>query len=187
MSKKELRLKYKLLRQELSDAEISEKSEAIATNLKTLNIWGKNVYHVFLTINTLKEVETSPIIRILNELEKQIVISKSDFETRSMQHFLWTESTVIENNQFQIPEPIGGVDIKPETLEVVFVPLLAYDVIGNRVGYGKGFYDAFLSQCKPDVVKIGLSFFEAEPRFEFSEPHDVLLDFCITPNQVYTF
>ena len=187
MSKKEFRQKYKLLRQELSDAEINEKSEVIVTNLKTLNIWNKNVYHVFLTINTLKEVETSPIIKLLKELEKQIVISKSDFETRIMQHFVLSEASIIKTNQFQIPEPIGGVAVTPEILEVVFVPLLAYDVIGNRVGYGKGFYDAFLSQCKPDVIKIGLSFFEAEPRFEFSEPHDVLLDFCITPNQVYIF
>jgi 5-formyltetrahydrofolate cyclo-ligase len=45
---------------------------------------------------------------------------------------------------------------------VVFVPLLAFDKKGNRVGYGKGFYDAFLSKCKPETIKIGLSFFEAE-------------------------
>ena len=45
---------------------------------------------------------------------------------------------------------------------MVFVPLLAFDKAGNRVGYGKGFYDLFLSECRQDVIKVGLSFFEAE-------------------------
>ena len=72
-------------------------------------------------------------------------------------------------------------------IDVVFVPLLAYDKLGNRVGYGKGFYDKFLSECKPGVVKIGLSFFEPEELIEDLFETDVKLDFCVTSERVICF
>jgi 5-formyltetrahydrofolate cyclo-ligase len=70
---------------------------------------------------------------------------------------------------------------------VVFVPLLAFDTTGNRVGYGKGFYDAFLSNVKPETIKIGLSFFEAETSIADVFENDVKLDYCVTPKKIYAF
>jgi 5-formyltetrahydrofolate cyclo-ligase len=72
-------------------------------------------------------------------------------------------------------------------IDVVFVPLLAYDKQGNRVGYGKGFYDKFLSLCKPEVVKIGLSFFEPEDLIDDVFENDVKLDYCVTSERVICF
>jgi 5-formyltetrahydrofolate cyclo-ligase len=54
------------------------------------------------------------------------------------------------------------------------------------VGYGKGFYDRFLKNCSVKAVKIGLSFFKAEEEIA-ADPHDIRLDYCVTPDQVYTF
>ena len=70
---------------------------------------------------------------------------------------------------------------------MVFVPLVAFDELGNRVGYGKGFYDEFLKNCSKDTIKIGLSFFEAEAVISDIELHDVPLDFCVTPGKIYNF
>jgi 5-formyltetrahydrofolate cyclo-ligase len=70
---------------------------------------------------------------------------------------------------------------------VVFVPLLAFDKKGHRVGYGKGFYDRFLSDCKPETIKIGLSFFEAEESISAILPSDIRLDFCVTPTEIIVF
>jgi len=70
---------------------------------------------------------------------------------------------------------------------VVFIPLLAFDEEGHRVGYGKGFYDSFLAECKPETLKIGLSFFEAETKIEDVFDGDMALDYCVTPKQVYRF
>jgi 5-formyltetrahydrofolate cyclo-ligase len=67
------------------------------------------------------------------------------------------------------------------------VPLLAFDIKGNRVGYGKGFYDKFLSECKPETIKIGLSFFDAEEIVEDTSIKDIQLDYCVTPNRIYKF
>ena len=187
MTKKELRLKYKEKRQRLSLEEIEEKSLAIANRLIQLNIWDKTYFHIFLPIIERKEVDTEFILQILAGKDKEIVISKSDFDTREMQHFLLTDNTKIVKNEYNIPEPVNGLPVPVEMIDVVFVPLLAYDKKGNRVGYGKGFYDKCLSQCKLDVIKIGLSFFEPEEQIDDVLETDVKLDFCVTGEEVICF
>ena len=44
-----------------------------------------------------------------------------------------------------------------DQIDVVFVPLLIFDKQGHRIGYGKGYYDRFLSKCKKDTIKVGLA------------------------------
>lgn len=187
MDKKVLRQKYKVLRQNLSQEEIEEKSLAIANNLLRLNIWDKTYFHIFLPIVEQNEVNTEFILQILAGKDKEIVISKSDFETREMSHFLLTDNTKIVKNEYNIPEPVNGLPVPVEMIDVVFVPLLAYDKQGNRVGYGKGFYDKFLSQCKPDVIKVGISFFEPEEQIDDVLDTDVKLDFCVTSERLFVF
>lgn len=191
MIKKELRQKYKELRRNLSEETIEEWSLQIANQLIRLDIWHHNFYHLFLPIEIHKEVNTEYILQVLAGKDKNIVISKSDFETREMTHFLLTDSTKISKNEYGIPEPIeteiNGIEINSKKIDVVFVPLLAFDEKGHRVGYGKGFYDKFLSECKPEVLKIGLSFFESENLISDVLPTDIQLDLCITPSKVYNF
>ncbi|WPO79845.1 5-formyltetrahydrofolate cyclo-ligase [Flavobacterium sp. KACC 22761] len=186
-NKKELRLQYKNLRKTLSEEEIEEKSLAIANNLIQLPIWDKTYFHVFLPIVEHKEVDTEFILHLLSGKDKEIVISKSDFETRQMTHFLLTDNTKIKKNEYNIPEPVNGLQVQSSNIDVVFVPLLAFDENGNRVGYGKGFYDKFLSECRPETIKIGLSFFKAENQIEDVFESDIKLDYCVTPLKIYTF
>ncbi|WP_456313472.1 5-formyltetrahydrofolate cyclo-ligase [Pseudomonas shirazensis] len=186
-NKKELRLHYKNLRKELSLDALEEKSLAIANNVIKLSIWDKTYYHVFLPIEEQKEINTEYILHLLSGKDKEIVISKSDFETRKMSHFLLTDNTKIKKNEYNIPEPVNGLPVPSETIDVVFVPLLAFDVFGNRIGYGKGFYDKFLAECKPETIKIGLSFFEAENKIDDIFELDINLDYCVTPLKTYTF
>lgn len=185
--KKELRLKYKALRKQLSDNELEEMSLAIANRLLQLPIWEKSYFHIYLPITELKEVNTEFALHVLSGKDKDILISKVDFETRNMIHFLLTDSTKIKKNLYNIPEPVDGIEVPTHKIEVVFVPLLAFDKKGNRVGYGKGFYDKFLSQCKPDVIKIGLSFFEPDELIVDIFEGDVKMDFCVTPDKIYSF
>lgn len=187
MSKSELRKKYKSLRKSLSESEIDDKSLAIANQLLKLNIWDKSFYHIFLTIEEQQEVNTEYILNILSGKDKNIVISRSNFDDYSMSHVLLTDSTRIKKNAYNIPEPVDGIPITSELIDVVFIPLLAFDKLGHRIGYGKGFYDRFLAQCKAETLKIGLSFFEAHKEdFEVS-PSDIALDYCITPEKVFQF
>ncbi|WP_166960483.1 5-formyltetrahydrofolate cyclo-ligase [Yeosuana marina] len=187
MTKSELRKKYKTLREDLSINQVEDLSLSIANQLLKLPIWESTFYHLFLTIEEQKEVNTDYILNILSGKDKNIVISKSDFKTGLMSHFLLTDNTVIKKNNYNIPEPIDGIEIFPNKLEVVFVPLLAFDNHGNRVGYGKGFYDRFLSECMPETIKIGLSFFEAENAITDVFESDVKLNYCVTPKKIYQF
>lgn len=187
MQKTDLRIQFKNLRASFSEGEITIKSIAIANQLLRLPIWDFNYFHLFLSIAKNKEVDTEPILSMLHGRDKNIVLSKSDLSTRTMQHILLTDSTTFKLNHWAIPEPVDGVFISPEMLDVVFVPLLAYDKIGHRVGYGQGFYDEFLNQCHRNTLKIGLSFFEPVDIIEDVRAGDVSLDFCVTPEQVYQF
>jgi 5-formyltetrahydrofolate cyclo-ligase len=187
MLKKELRQKYKELRKQLSENEIEELSLQIANQLIRLDIWQHSFYHLFLPIESQKEVNTEYILQVLAGKDKNIVLSKSDFSTREMTHFLLTDNTTIKKNEYDIPEPIDGLEVPVSKIDVVFVPLLAFDENGNRVGYGKGFYDKFLAACKPEILKIGVSFFESENVISDVLNTDIQLDLCITPTKVYNF
>jgi 5-formyltetrahydrofolate cyclo-ligase len=127
------------------------------------------------------------VLHILQGKDKNVVISKSDFQTREMTNFLLTDTTIIKKNKWNIPEPAEGIEVPAHKIDVVFVPLLAFDLEGHRVGYGKGFYDIFLAGCRKDVMKIGLSLFEAEERISGVLSSDVPLDYCVTPHKIYDF
>ena len=186
MNKADLRKKYITLRKELSEGEIEEKSLEIANNSLKLPIWEKTNYHIFLPISGKNEVNTEYLLHILQGKDKSIIISKSNFETFEMMHILLQENTVIKHSSFGIPEPVSGIEILPKQIDVVFVPLLAFDQKGNRLGYGKGFYDRFMKECNSKTIFVGLSFFEAEVKIP-SEENDIALHFCVTPEKVYSF
>ena len=162
-------------------------SLAVANNALTLPIWEKTYFHIFLPIEAHNEVNTEFILHLLSGKDKEIVVAKSDFDTLAMTHFLLTDNTKFQKNQYNIFEPVDGIEVPPSKLDVVFVPLLAYDSNGNRVGYGKGFYDKFLSQCKEEVIKVGFSFFEPEENITDVSPNDIRLDYCVTPETIHKF
>ena len=185
-NKSEIRKIYKQKRALLNLETIENESIKIANLLLQLPIWDLSIFHIFMTIENLKEVDTSFIINILMGKDKEIVIPKMN-EDGTLTHFLLTDNTKFKLNSYNIPEPQYGIIINEKQLEVVFVPLLAYDILGNRIGYGKGFYDQFLKNCKPEVIKIGLSFFSPEPQFSCIENHDIKLNYVITNEEIIKF
>ncbi|TDE46801.1 5-formyltetrahydrofolate cyclo-ligase [Flavobacterium rhamnosiphilum] len=187
MLKKELRQKYKALRKQLSENELEEMSLAVANKLLKLPIWEKTYFHIFLPITEQKEINTEFILHLLSGKDKEVIVSKCDFKTCDLVHFLLTDNTRIKKNEYNIPEPVDGIEVPSHKIDVVFVPLLAFDKKGHRVGYGKGFYDKFLSECKSDVIKIGLSLFESEELITDIFEGDIKLDYCVTPYSIHSF
>ena len=105
----------------------------------------------------------------------------------TMQAHLTNETTVMMNNEYNIAEPVNGKQVDAALLDIVFVPLLAFDRQGFRVGYGKGFYDRFLAKCRQDVIAIGFSYFDPIDKIEDAHQFDIPLNYCITPQQLYEF
>ena len=187
MDKFTARKKYQTLRSKLSKNEILDLSIKIANNCLDLNIWSNENYHIYLSIDKKNEVDTKPIINILDGRQKNIIISKSDFKTYSLKNYLLNEDVILKENKYGIPEPINGIQINSDIIDVVFVPLLAYDSKGNRVGYGKGFYDRFLENLGSKTIKIGLSFFPPELLITNIDEKDIKLDYCVSPEKIFNF
>jgi len=177
------------LRDELSPIELANQSIELSDRLfKHLDLANKKV-HVFLPITSKKEINTWLIIDRIRSVG-EVVVSISDFSSNTMKHILVTDNTEFRENSYGIPEPTGGnlVEVSPSDIDIVLLPLLAFDKKGYRVGYGKGFYDRFLLNLKEDALKVGLSLFEVEDDLISDiNSYDIPMDICVTPEILYTF
>ena len=186
MLKAALRLRYAHLRTQLSPLEVEKASISITNLLLTLPLWSFSYYHLFLPIRSKNEINTEFLLSVLQGKDKNVVVPR----LMSKNHFsniLLTDSTRLVPNSWGIPEPEGGLEVPAKSIDVVFLPLLAFDLAGHRVGYGKGYYDTFLEGCRSDVIKVGLSFFEAEEVISDTFERDVPMNYCVTPERVYSF
>ena len=182
MTKTELRKIYKQKRQVLSTKDITELSELIFDNFKSnFNFEGKAI-SIFLPIDRFKEINTWELINNYSESYYLPVVKQN-----SLVHVKFESLTQLKLTDWGILEPQFGEQVNPELLDVVLIPLLAYDTNGNRVGYGKGFYDGFLKDCHPNCLFIGLSYFEPESDDIETIPTDIRLHYCITPNTIHKF
>ncbi|ARN78055.1 5-formyltetrahydrofolate cyclo-ligase [Nonlabens spongiae] len=188
-SKREIRLEFKERRSALSRKQIQEKSIEIANQCLKLDIWNLQNYHLFLSIEKQHEIQTEYLLQVLQGRDKNLIVSKGNFKDYSLNHYLLTDQTSLKLNKYGIPEPSGegNIQIQESQIDVVFTPLLAADLKGNRVGYGKGFYDRFLEKCRPETIKIGLNFFEPLPDLIEANENDQRLDYLVTPEKIFNF
>ncbi|WP_369047850.1 5-formyltetrahydrofolate cyclo-ligase [Tenacibaculum sp. UWU-22] len=181
MNKEILRELYKQKRKELSDVEIEVFQEQIYKQVFELDFSAIKTVHIFLSMKKYKEVDTNPIIDFLLQQNINIVTSRCNFDTDTLSHFLFDRNTQLQLNKFGVPEPINTPQVDEKEIDLVFVPLLISDKEKYRVGYGKGFYDRFLSACRDDVKKIGLNFFKPIVKIDGIHQYDVALDKVLYP------
>jgi 5-formyltetrahydrofolate cyclo-ligase len=186
MFKTELRKQALAQRNNLTDEQLLSLNERLLERFKTLDFSNVKSIHIFLPIIHKKEPDTFLIIEWLQHHHPkiEIVVPKANFESSVMNHYTFLDRADLLNNHYHIPEPQKA---KPfiGIPDMVIVPLLAFDEKGYRVGYGKGFYDRFLQSI--NTQKIGLSFFDAVTEINDVHLNDILLDKCITPNEILNF
>lgn len=188
MTKQEIRKKYIGLREALSNTEIDKSSQEIANCFfSNVDFTSIKVIHTFLPILPKKEVNTWLIIGQLKKLHPHIKISIPKVEGEQLVNFYFEDRNQLIENQWKILEPASGERTPSKEIDLVIVPLLAFDKNGNRVGYGKGFYDKFLADCRHDCKKIGLSFFDPTDELIPVDVFDKRLDLVVTPTEVYHF
>ncbi len=188
MLKKELRKYGREKRMEIDEHEREKLQDLILIRFQQLSLPFVSFVHTYLTLHHLNEVDPWPLVRSLEFRNPgmQTLVPRIN-EEDVLEHVIMEEDTIMVDNRFGIPEPLSGFIVDASVIDLVFVPLLAFDEKGNRVGYGKGYYDRFLSTCREDVVIIGLSFLEPVREITDTDPWDVPLQYCITPNRVYEF
>jgi 5-formyltetrahydrofolate cyclo-ligase len=180
--KNQLRKKYKSLRAELTTKDIEKLSSKIYHNLiSNFELESKNI-SIFLPIKKFKEVNTWLIIDNVKANFFLPVVKGN-----SLTHVKYENKEQLKLSAWGIDEPTYGETIEPKDLDLVIVPLLAYDIKGNRIGYGAGFYDDFLNDCNKNCQFIGVSFFEPEQNEIETYATDIPLDFVVTPFGVEKF
>ncbi len=186
MKKKEARLFYQNLRNELTAEDIKNLSLKIINNFINHFETSNKTISVFLPIISKREINTTILFSLATNFK--IVIPKWDEETNQLTHYLYEPNkTTFITSKFGIQEPENGEIITPENIDYVLTPLLAVDQRGIRVGYGKGVYDSFFNNCTAETVKIGLHYFNITQKIEDVNDFDVPLNYCITPEKIFHF
>lgn len=189
MNKKDLRNTYLQKRKELLPEDVELLSTAIVEKFSELSLHNVSIVHLFYPITGKQEFNTLLLKARLSTQhpELEFVLPKIKSETNTLTNILWKEDTPLAMNQWGITEPEQGIEVPSGAIDVVIIPLLAFDKQGNRVGYGKGFYDRFLAECRPDVFKAGISYFGPEDKIDEVDVYDIPLDVCVTPQQIWNF
>jgi len=177
MTKQELRLLYKQKRAAIPSDRKSKMDASIIEQLIAIILDQSNI-GIFLPIQKFNEIDLTPLLKF----EKcNWYVPKTNFKETSMCFVKIDKNSVIEENEFGIPEPISNDIIDPSVLDVIIVPMLLADKKGYRVGYGKGFYDRFLPLCRPDCLRIGVSYFASIDTISDVQEHDETIQICVNP------
>lgn len=187
MKKQELREIYKARRNSLTAEQLTLLDEQLLEQLQQYDWSAVRYLHLYLSIEKFKEFNTWPFIKWIWQQYPEItlVTSKSDFETHQLHHYRLEKDGKLLSNSWGIPEPIDAEEVAVELIDAVLTPLLVVDQHGNRVGYGKGFYDRFLANCRPNVLKFGISYFEPVPLIEDVNEWDVAISRLFTPGKTF--
>lgn len=172
-----LRQVAKIQRATLDEAQISDYSRRIRDHLIPIL---KERETVLVYASKCPEVDTMPLIKWLLKEEKTVVVPIIQREDCSLRLSCLVDPAVLVPSTFQVPEPIGHeIPADPSAIEVVIVPMLAFDSAGNRLGYGAGYYDRFLARHQ-DIPTIGLAFSCQEVSSLPADENDIRMDWIIT-------
>jgi 5-formyltetrahydrofolate cyclo-ligase len=187
MTKREIRKEFMQKRKLITDVQQSEFDRHILDQFRSISFKDARYVLSYAPIHERKEFDPGPCEQVLRFESNVQVFWPKLFGNDRMEAVLKDEHSALSRNHYNIVEPVSSDTIDPQMLHAVFVPLLAFDLRGFRVGYGKGFYDRFLARCNPDVSKIGFSYYKPVDRIEDADTYDIPLNVCITPERIYEF
>ena len=189
MTKQALRKIYRQKRNELSEQERSKMEDLMLIQFQTVSLPFLHVLLSYWPVEELSEPGTHLFTEFLRFRNPELIVAYPhvDLNKASISAIATGIDTPFKKSGMNIFEPQQGEPIPPETIDMVFVPMLAIDRNGYRIGYGKGFYDRYLGACREDCIKVGFSYFEPVDEITDKGGFDVPLDLCITPQAVYVF
>lgn len=139
---------------------------------------------IMVYASKVPEVDTSGLINDLNRRGVRVVVPIIERETCSLRLSYLPDPSALIPSTFDVPEPLGHeLPARPEDVQVVIIPMLAFDIEGNRLGYGAGYYDRFLSRY-PHVTKIGAAFSCQQTGNIPTDDNDVKMDYIVTEKGV---
>lgn len=189
MLKVEARKLYREKRQTISMKDRVKLDDLLLIQLQTVQLPFITFLLSYWPIEQNNEPNTHLFTDYLEFQNPELIICypKANFKDHSIQAVQTNDDSRFRKNEYNLYEPEDGHIVNAPGLDMVFVPLLGFDKSGFRIGYGKGFYDRYLSLCRRECIKIGFSYFEPMDKIEDASLFDVPLNLCVTPTTVYVF
>lgn len=180
MNKEELRKKFKIIRDNINNRN-KKSSEIIKRLINTKEYQKSKVIALYSNISS--EVETKELIKISLE-NKKVVLPKIN-KDNTMDFYEIKYLKDLEIGAFNIKEPKvkNKKPIRKEEIDLIIIPGICFDKNRNRIGYGKGYYDKYLSNT--NIKKIGLCYEEQITKEIKSDKTDISLDYLITEIKIY--
>lgn len=167
----------------MDEDEYHAASGAITERLKnTPEYKDADIVHCYVSMNKRREADTHSLIKAMLAGKKKVVVPKVNPDSGTLSHFELNSFDELSRNSWGVLEPRNGEEVPPDVLELVVVPMVGGDEQGNRIGYGKGFYDRFLTGIKCPLI--GLCFEECIADRVPVEDFDVPLDKIVTERRV---
>jgi 5-formyltetrahydrofolate cyclo-ligase len=186
MKKAELRKFYLEKRKALSQDEVLALSDRIFENfVNYFKPLPEQKVHVFIPIEKFNEIRTDIFVTYFLSRNIRVFVPKI-VETKLIAVEIFSD-TKFEAGSWGISEPVSNEDSKIVDFDYIITPLLYCDKKGNRVGYGKGFYDAFFETVSKDSKKIGVNYFDPDDMIDDVWENDIPLDYLVTPADVLSF
>jgi 5-formyltetrahydrofolate cyclo-ligase len=189
MLKEEARRLYREKRSALTESERLKLNDLMLLQFQTVKIPFIESLLSYWPI----EVNNEPNTHLFTEFMKfrnpelKVCYPVADFESLVIHAIAIDIDTPFEKKRLSIREPDSNNIVPPAELDMIFVPLLTFDKKGYRIGYGQGFYDKYLADCRNDCIKTGFCYFEPVESIDDRRDFDIPLDLCITPHNVYVF
>lgn len=189
MDKPALRQKYKNIRRSFSPAmRLAYDGQILQRSLMAVKCGAPNSLHIYRT--TQDEVDTQPILDFVWQNYPAIVTATSRVVSKSKIEAVKIDKTTTKwrANKFGILEPATGIVLPPDfKFDLIFVPTLAFDEHGYRLGYGGGYYDRFLVG-QPDAHTVGLCYEQCFVEDGLPhEPHDIPLKMVLTETKTHNY
>jgi 5-formyltetrahydrofolate cyclo-ligase len=137
---------------------------------------------VFLSLS--REFETTDLMTLAINAGKTVCAPKIDWATWTMRPVKLASARDVVTDEHRLNEPAGNEPVPVESIDLVLVPGLAFDVDGYRVGRGGGFYDRFLARVDLVALRVAPTFdLQVRPRIPH-DSHDRRVDVILTPTKL---
>ena len=190
MDKAQLRDHYKDIRQvayQQDQDQHSIASRLIAAQLLEFKVLRQAKYIAgYMPINN--EIDAHLIMKALHVVQYQCSLPVITTPNTALSFKAWNLEDDLIQGAHNILEPAS--DNEAVTPDIILVPLLAFDKVGHRLGYGGGYYDrtlANLKQINPNVIAIGVAYEQQMCEQLPTDNHDIKLDYVITDQNFYSF
>lgn len=172
---------------------LTQKEKALASkkvNTKVLNYLPIKISeNIALFFSVKHELNTKILILNLWKNKKKVFLPKiTSYKNKELHFVQYEKKSTLKLNKFNIPEPKSTFLFPIKDLDIILVPIIAFDLKGNRLGMGGGFYDNTLKHTdKYKFLSIGLAYDCQRVKKVFTETWDIPISCVITPSKIWTF